>query len=385
MVKKKSEEVEVVENKETEKAFKSLKNFGLAQLNSYTRNTEVISINSHSLNWAVGNNGIIEGSKVLFYGPEQSGKSTVIDLSVIALLNKYNTPNDIAIKFDTEFATIGSDFYEKLGGDPTRYLVKPTNDPLDIFDWTKSELPKLFESGINVRAIVIDSIRGISFPKDIKEKTTDANRMGGTGASYLPGAFKLILPVLYKYKTTLFMVQQVQEEMDQYKKARWPWILPDGRSLKHNSDYMIQVERIESKESLQKDDKESFGTEVVSGHKIKAKIKKNRTAAPFRTAMFTLDFNKGIVGQGEELFELAKGLGVIHHPYDSKTGEIAIQMWEYGNNQPIRGEENMKQWVLSNPDKHDEIYKACCSATNEAIEKHNDSIPVSEVMVGDEK
>ena len=62
----------------------------------------VISLESPSFNYCVGNGGITEGKSVCFFGGESGGKSLLAQLALIAIQKKY--PESIQIWFDAEFS-----------------------------------------------------------------------------------------------------------------------------------------------------------------------------------------------------------------------------------------------------------------------------------------
>lgn len=280
-----------------------------------------IVLPSPSFNWAVGNTGLVEGKWILLFGPESGGKSLIAQVIMAEIQKKY--PDGICLVFDTEYS-LSKEWFTKLGGDPSRLFLRQTNDPTEIFDWVENKLKPMVDAGMPVKAFCIDSIAAIRFPKDIPKegKDTTAQMMGGTGAAYLPRAFKAIVPTIRPHNITTILVQQVRENIDIYTKARNPWTVPDGKALKHYSDYIIQVERIETKDSLVKSE-----TGVITGHVVRIVCKKNKAGAPYRVAEFKLDYDKGIVGTENEVFELAKTLEVITHPLNKETGEINVQQW----------------------------------------------------------
>jgi RecA/RadA recombinase len=275
---------------------------------------------------------VIEGKWILLFGPESGGKSLIAQVIMAEIQKKY--PEGICLIFDTEYS-LSKEWFTKLGGDPSRLFLRQTNDPTEIFDWVENKLKPKVDEGMPVKAFCIDSIAAIRFPKDIPKegKDTTAQMMGGTGAAYLPRAFKAIVPTIRPHNITTILVQQVRENIDMYTKARNPWTVPDGKALKHYSDYIIQVERMENKDSLVKSE-----TGVITGHTVRITCKKNKAGAPYRVAEFKLDYDKGIVGTENEVFELAKALEVITHPLNKETGEI-----------------NSHQWVIL--DKPEEVFK----------------------------
>lgn len=335
----------------------------------------VIQIPSPSFNWAVGNGGLTEGKAVCFFGPESSGKSLLSQLVLIELQKKH--PESIQILIDAEFS-FNPDWFKKLGGDLDRLLVKQTNDPLQIFDWMEKDVLEMLQDGAPINGLMIDSVKSIRYPGDIKSKSTDIT-MGGSGAKYLGPALKGLLPIIRTYNITTLLIQQVYEEMDQYKKMNNPWIIPDGRSLKHFCDYMLQVERVDTKAGRLEDGKTMTGGANQIGHKVRVKGKKNRVGAPYRVAEFSLQYDSGIVDTENEIYELAKSMGIIYHPISPNTGRPNNMMWAFGDHEAVKGEANMKQFITSDLSILKEVYDACLSADEEQLEKRNSSIETTTI------
>ena len=86
----------------------------------------------------------------------------------------------LAIWFDAEFS-FNAEMFEKLGGDPDRLVVRKSNDPVKIFDYIGGEMLELIQDGAPIKAITIDSIKSIRYPKDVRKLTTD-QIMGGSGS-----------------------------------------------------------------------------------------------------------------------------------------------------------------------------------------------------------
>jgi len=327
----------------------------------------VIPLSSPSLNWAIGNGGLVVGKALCYFGPESGGKSLLMQLSLIQIQKQ--DKDAICVLFDAEYA-FNPEWFKKLGGDLNRLYVRQTNDPLKIFDYISGEMLELIQDGCPIKAIAIDSVKSIKYPKDMKKQSTDQT-MGGGGASYLGSALKHVTPVIRENNITCILVQQVYEEMDQYKKMRNPYIVPDGRALKHFCDYMAQVDKLETKEFILEAGENIHGGAAQIGHKVRVKFKKNRVGAPYRTAQFTLDYEHGIVDTGNEVFDLAKSLNIIYHPINPDTGKENNQMWKFGNYDPIRGEANMRTFVLSSKQVQDEIMDACNGASEDQIKLRN--------------
>lgn len=334
----------------------------------------VISLPSPSFNWAVGNGGLTEGKAICFFGPESGGKSLLSQLAMIQLQKKH--PDSIQILIDAEFS-FNPIWFEKLGGDLTRLIVKQTNDPLEIFDWIEKDVQDLLQQGAPINGLMIDSVKSIRYPNDIKNKSTDVT-MGGSGAKYLGPALKGLLPIIRRYSITTFLIQQVYEEMDQYKKMNNPWIIPDGRALKHFCDYMLQVERVDTKDGRLEVGKTITGSAQQIGHKVRVKGKKNRVGAPYRVAEFTLQYDQGIVNTEKEVYDLAKSLGIIYHPANVE-GKVNVQMWAFKNYPHIRGDANMEQWITSDKALLHEVYEACLEADEAACNNRNAQVVTTSI------
>jgi len=343
----------------------------------------VVALPSPSLNWVAGNGGITLGKAVCFYGPESGGKSFLAQLLMIQLQKDF--PEGICIWFDAEFS-FNPEWFAKLGGDLDRLIVKQTNDPLEIFDYIEKDLQVLLQDGCPVVGMTIDSVKSIRYPKDIKEKSTKLT-MGGGGASYLGSALKGILPVIRRYSITTALVQQVYEEMDEYKKMSNPYLVPDGRALKHFCDYMLEVVRIDTKDGRVEQGKNIYGGAMQVGHKVRVRGKKNRVGAPFRAAEFTLNYTKGIINTNEEVYNLAKSLQIVKHPVNPDTGRENPQMWQLGEDSKtqIRGEEKFKEWFVSNPDAVNSAIVMCAKAGDDdnVVRARNEKLGVIDVDFGE--
>lgn len=334
-----------------------------------------IKLLSPSFNWSTGTNGVPVGKAVCFFGGENSGKSLLMQLIFAEIQRK--DPEAICILFDAEMSH-NSEWFKKLGGDPSRLIVRQTNDPLQIFDYIWGEMLELLQEGCPIKAIGIDSVHSILYPSDIKDESTKLT-MGGSGAKYLGSALKRVLPVIRQYDVTTILVQQVYEELDPMKALKNPYKIPDGRSLKHFCDLMIQVDRLDTKAGVITEGETIAGGAQQVGHKIRCRNKKNRVGTPYRVAEFTLNYEKGIVDVENEVFELAKSLGIIYHPINPQTGKMNSQSWQFKNYDPIRGEDNMKKWVKETAGIIDEIVDACNGASDDAIKRRSESLETKEI------
>jgi RecA/RadA recombinase len=327
----------------------------------------VVTLPSPSMNWVVGNGGITRGKGLVLFGPESGGKSLLMQLVLKQLL--IDEPEGLCVLFDAEYS-FNKDWWLKLceGREDiaSRLIVRQSNDPIKIFDYMAGEMYEMLQDGAPIIGVAIDSVKSILYPKDRKKQTTDMT-MGGGGASYLGPALKLILPVIREHCVTTVLVQQVYEEMDEYKKMSNPYIVPDGRALKHFADYMLEVTRIDTKAGRIEVGKNMYGGAQQIGHIVRVRGKKNRVGAPFRAGQFSLSYTGGIINVHDEIFDLARSLGVIEKPNNLT--------YKFGENAPVRGEANMRTWIKDHPELHDEIMAACYAISDASVlEKRNEEL-----------
>jgi hypothetical protein len=148
-------------------------------------------------------------------------------------------------------------------------------------------------------------------------------------------------------------------EMDPMKALRNPYTITEGKALKHAADLMLEIVKLDTKNGVLESGETITGAAQQTGHKVRIKVKKNRLGIPARMAQFTWHYEHGVIDTASEIFELGKSIGVIFHPINANTGKENVQMWQFGNYDPIRGEENIKQFVIASKKVQDEIMDAC--------------------------
>lgn len=330
--------------------------FGIVAAQLKQKALPPVPTRSPSLNWATSIGGFQPGKISVLYGPEQSGKSLLAMMAVADEQKK--DPDAIFVWFDAEFS-FNLTLFEKVGGDAKRLVLRRSNDPLKIFDYIGGEMLELLQEGAPIKGLVIDSIKAIRYPKETNMKQTTDQKMGGTGASYLPSTLKLVIPVIAEYNLLTFFIQQVTMEIDPMKALRNPYVITEGRALKHAADLMLEIVKLDTKNGVLESGETITGAAQQTGHKVRIKVKKNRLGIPARMAQFTYHYDHGIIDQGGEVFELAKSLGVVFHPLSVSSGKENNMMWQFGNYDPVKGEDNMRSVVINSKKMQDEIMTAC--------------------------
>ncbi|MBL4644341.1 MAG: recombinase RecA [Candidatus Pacebacteria bacterium] len=247
---------------------------------------DTISTGSIGIDWALGIGGLPRGRIIEIYGPESSGKTT-LSLHVIAEAQK---KGGVCAFIDAEHA-LDPVYAKKLGVKTNDLLISQPNHGEQALEIVES----LVRTG-NLDVIVIDSVAALT-PKDEIEGDMGAHQMGKQ-ARLMSQAMRKLTAISAKSKTIIVFINQVRMKIGMVFGN--PETTTGGKALKFYSSVRIDIRRIAQ---IKK------GTEVMGG-RHRAKIVKNRVAAPFRIAEFDLIFNEGISREGE-LLALGEKLSVV--------------------------------------------------------------------------
>ena len=136
---------------------------------------------------------------------------------------------------------------------------------------------------------------------------------------------------------------------------------PGGKSLKFYSSVRIEIDRIGSIKN---------GSEII-GNRVRAKVIKNKVAAPFKEAEFDLIFGHGI-DKISEIIDLAVERKII-----DKSGT----WYSYKGDRLGQGKEQVKTFLLINPDIVKEI-ESQIYTTEPVVIKPSDDIEIGDLEIG---
>jgi len=292
----------------------------------YDPMVNVLKTPSPSINWALGirGYGLPFGYSMILFGPPKGGKSIICN-AFIGQLHQ-DDPEAVSITFNTEMrGELQQDAHsaKAFGIDSDRHITYDVNEPALIFDRIEGEINAMCQEGLKVRAIVIDSLKGIAGRRFLNAKTINTQQIGDQAATIQDGLLR-ILPIIRKHRIALIMTTHVRAEMDQLEQMRGKTVkMASAYAAKHMAEFFCYVEPNQSKtgkvslagETFTDDETKDFMDKALKkGHKIRFKCMGNSMGPADRTAEFTLDYQKGIVNQYEEVFTLGKMLGIIERP-----------------------------------------------------------------------
>jgi recombination protein RecA len=248
---------------------------------------DVIPTGALTLDLALGVGGVPRGRVVEIYGPESSGKTTLM-LHIIANAQK---AGGLAAFIDAEHA-LDPSYAKKLGVNLDDLLVSQPDSGEEALTICET----LARSNA-LDVIVVDSVAAL-VPKAELEGEMGMATMG-MQARLMSQALRKLTAILNKSKTTCIFTNQLREKVGIMFGN--PETTPGGKALKFYASIRIDIRR---KETL----KDSAGN--ATGNLAKVKIVKNKMAPPFAEAEFEIIFNHGINKEGS-LLDAGLGAGVL--------------------------------------------------------------------------
>jgi recombination protein RecA len=315
------------------------KNFGKGSImklgeNAGDRSIPVIPTGSIALDIALGVGGIPRGRIVEIFGPESSGKTTLVQ-HIIAETQKLG---GTAALIDAENAFDPS-YAEKTGVDVENLLVSQPD--------TGEQALEIAETLIRSNAVdlvAIDSVAALVPRAEIEGEIGDSHV--AMQARLMSQALRRLSGAISRSKCTVVFTNQLRSMIGVMFGN--PETTAGGKALKYYASVRIDMRKIGT---LKRGDE-------FYGIRVRTKVVKNKVAPPFRSAEFDILFNEGISKEGN-LIDVGVDLGII-----KKSGA----WFEFNGEKIGQGKDAARQFLKENSKVAGEIDKAIRSVVKEKNE-----------------
>ncbi len=259
------------------------------------------------------------GRIIEILGGEAVGKTTLA-LSAIVKAQELGL---ICAIVDSEHA-LNKEYAQKIGVDTSKLIISQPGTGEEALNITE----ELCKSGVDL--IIVDSVATMTPEKEIQGEMEDNNI--GLQARMMSKGLRKVTPVASENDSTVIFINQFRTNIGSYGD---PNVGTGGKALPYYAS--IRLKMYASK--IENSKKERVGS------RVKVKVAKNKTAAPYKTAEYSLIFGEGI-DELRDTIDMAMFEGLI-----TKAGS----WYKYDGTSLGQGVEGVKETFLDNPDLLSEI------------------------------
>jgi recombination protein RecA len=283
-----------------------------------------VSTGSLALDLALGIGGLPRGRVVEIFGPESSGKTTLV-YHVIAEAQRRG---GICAFIDAEHA-MDPQYARKIGVNIDELLVSQP----DTGEQALEICELLVRSGA-LDVVAVDSVAALVPKAEIEGEMGDSHV--GLQARLMSQALRKLTGTLNRTETICIFTNQLREKIGVMFGN--PETTPGGRALKFYSSVRLDIRRIETLKE---------GVEAI-GNRVRVKVVKNKVAPPFKQAEFDILYGTGISWEGT----------VLDAGLERKVVQKSGSYFSFGDERLGQGRQNATAFLREHPDVCQQILAA---------------------------
>src|SRR5215207_6048026 len=283
-----------------------------------------VSTGSLALDLALGVGGLPRGRVIEVFGPESSGKTTLV-YHVIAEAQRRG---GICAFIDAEHA-MDPQYARRIGVNIDELLVSQPDHGEQALEITEL----LIRSGA-LDVVAIDSVAALTPKAEIEGEMGDSHV--GLQARLMSQALRKLAGTLNRTDTIALFTNQLREKIGVMFGS--PETTPGGRALKFYSSVRLDVRRIETLKE---------GVEAI-GNRVRVKVVKNKVAPPFKQAEFDIIYGTGISWESTVL-----DVGI-----ERKIVQKSGSYFSYGDERLGQGRQNATAFLREHPDVTEQILRS---------------------------
>ena len=297
---------------------------------------EAISTGALTLDLALGIGGVPRGRVTEIYGPESSGKTTLM-LHIIASAQKNG---GIAAFIDAEHA-LDPSYAKKIGVNIDELLVSQPNSGEEALNIAET----LVRSNA-VDVVVVDSVAALAPRAELEGAMGDSHV--GLQARLMSQALRKLTAAINQSKTCCLFTNQIREKIGVMFGS--PETTPGGRALKFYASVRMDIRRIATI-------KDATGRAI--GIRAKVKVVKNKVAPPFAAGEFDINYSEGISWTGSILD------AAIEHGLIEKRGSwLSFEGQQLG-----QGRDAARELLKDDPSLQEKLIEQIRQKAHEAAHK----------------
>jgi recombination protein RecA len=289
---------------------------------------EAIPTGALPLDIALGIGGIPKGRLVELFGPESSGKTTLV-YHCIASVQK---AGGIAAFIDTEHS-MDARYARQVGVNVDDLLVSQP----DYGEQALNIAQLLVESGV-VDLICIDSVAALTPKSEIEGHIGDQSM--GLLARMMSQSCRILDSKCNQTNTTILFTNQIREKIGVMFGS--PETQPGGRALKFYASQRLDIRRIETIKD---------GTEAI-GNRVRVKVVKNKVAPPYKQAEFVISFGIGVDREATVIEMYTTDKALIDLESITKAGSFFTFK---ATGEKLQGKEKARLYLKEHPEITDDL------------------------------